>query len=172
MLDRRPKQSLLALALALAAVLAACGGSDATDLEGDGGASSGAGGSDGGAASPDGAATGAADAAAKTDASAVDAGPEQSGEATYYVANGTGACGFAITNDQLVAAMNGAQYSKATCGKCVEVTGPLGSVVVRIADKCPGCKSGDLDLSQSAFQKIAKLSAGRVPITWHFVACP
>jgi expansin len=132
---------------------------------------------DGGAGSGvnDGATTPSSDAlAAKQDASGADAalGPEESGEATYYAADGTGACGFKATTNLDVAAMNKAQYSKANCGKCVSVTGPKGVVVVRIVDLCPGCSSGDLDLSKTAFAKIANLSAGRVAITWHFVACP
>lgn len=106
------------------------------------------------------------------DAAPVDAGPEENGEATYYDADGSGACGFPKGTDFMVAAMNGAQYSKSVCGKCVEVTGPLGKVTVKIVDLCPGCKRGDLDLSQTAFQKIAKLSAGRVKISWHYVPCP
>jgi expansin len=114
------------------------------------------------------------DAATNDGSSGVDAGPveEFEGEATYYDANGTGACGFPASNDFLVAAINDEQYSKANCGRCVEVTGPTGKVVVRITDKCPGCSSGDLDLSQTAFGKIAKLSAGRIAIKWHFVTCP
>lgn len=99
-------------------------------------------------------------------------GPSFSGEATYYDANGTGACGFPASTDFMVAAINDEQYSKENCGKCVEVTGPRGTAIVRIVDKCPGCDSGDLDLSQTAFGKVARLSDGRVKITWRFVACP
>jgi expansin (peptidoglycan-binding protein) len=99
-------------------------------------------------------------------------GVEESGEATYYDANGTGACGFKPSNDFFVAAMNDEQYQKADCGKCVAVTGPKGTTVVRIVDKCPGCERGDLDLSMTAFSKIASLSDGRIKIKWHFVACP
>jgi expansin (peptidoglycan-binding protein) len=98
--------------------------------------------------------------------------PEQTGEATYYNATGTGSCGVPFPSDYLVAAMNQAQYQKSYCGKCVSVTGPNGTVVVRILDLCPGCKPGGLDLSETAFKQIADLSAGRVPITWHFVSCP
>ena len=101
-----------------------------------------------------------------------DAGEEFEGEATYYDANGTGACGFPASSDFMVAAINDEQYSKANCGRCVSVTGPNGTVVVRITDKCPGCDFGDIDLSMTAFGKIAKLSAGRIAITWHFVSCP
>jgi expansin (peptidoglycan-binding protein) len=76
-------------------------------------------------------------------------------------------------NDQLlIAALNGVEYQKADCRLCVSVTGPMGTVVVRIVDLCPGCGAGDLDLSMTAFSRIAPLSAGRVPITWHYVVCP
>ena len=55
--------------------------------------------------------------------------PEESGEATYYNAEGVGACGIQTPPDYLVAAINGEQYSKANCGRCVSVTGPKGTVV-------------------------------------------
>ncbi len=108
----------------------------------------------------------------QTDPGTTEPEPEQSGEATYYDAEGVGACGIDTPPDYLVAAINDEQYSKANCGRCVSVTGPNGTVVVRIIDKCPGCDAGDLDLSQTAFSKIANKSAGRVKITWHFVDCP
>jgi expansin (peptidoglycan-binding protein) len=103
-----------------------------------------------------------------------DAAPvtEYSGQATYYNADGTGACGFKATpNDLNVAAMNGSQYKKSLCGQCVLVTGPKGMVKVRIVDLCPGCAQGDLDLSKQAFAAISPLSAGRIKIKWHFVPC-
>jgi expansin len=97
----------------------------------------------------------------------------ESGDGTYYAADGTGNCSFdASPDDLMVAAMNAADYGDAAwCGACVDVTGPMGEIVVRIVDQCPGCQPGDLDLSQQAFTKIAALSAGRVKITWHEVAC-
>ena len=104
------------------------------------------------------------------------AGAEQhSGEATYYdFADGSGNCGFPATpGDLMVAAINHPQYANsAACGACARVTGPNGSVDVRIVDRCPECPAGDLDLSPEAFSEIAELSAGRVPITWEFIACP
>jgi rare lipoprotein A (peptidoglycan hydrolase) len=57
------------------------------------------------------------------------------------------------------------------CGKCIEVKGPKGSVVVKVLDKCPECKKGAVDLSKSAFEKIADVSAGRVPSSWVEVPC-
>ncbi|HEY5950410.1 MAG TPA: expansin EXLX1 family cellulose-binding protein [Kofleriaceae bacterium] len=102
-----------------------------------------------------------------------DAPAEAAGEGTYYDADGTGNCSFDATpNDLLVAAMNAADYNNAAwCGACLEVSGPTGKVVVRVVDQCPGCAHGDLDLSPEAFAMLSPLSAGRVPITWHEVAC-
>jgi expansin (peptidoglycan-binding protein) len=96
------------------------------------------------------------------------------GDATYYEADGTGTCSFdASPRDRMVAAMNGADYAHAAwCGACLAVTGPNGTIAVRVVDECPGCKRGDLDLSEEAFAMLAPPSVGRIPITWHEVACP
>lgn len=112
------------------------------------------------------------DASADAPASDAATGTVYSGQATYYNADGSGACGFKATpNDLDVAAMNGSQYKKSWCGQCVLVTGPNGVVKVRIVDLCPGCAFGGLDLSKQVFEAIAALSAGRVKITWHAVPC-
>lgn len=99
--------------------------------------------------------------------------PEASGEGTYYAATGAGNCSFDPSpQDLMVAAMNAVDYRTAAwCGACLAVTGPSGSVTVRVVDQCPECAQGDLDLSPEAFALLAPLSAGRVPITWHLVAC-
>ncbi|HET7505483.1 MAG TPA: expansin EXLX1 family cellulose-binding protein [Kofleriaceae bacterium] len=96
------------------------------------------------------------------------------GMATFYDADGTGSCSFeASPADLMVAAISGADYDHAAwCGACLAVSGPRGAVIVRVVDLCPGCKHGDLDLSRQAFAQIAPVSAGRVPIAWHEVACP
>ena len=98
---------------------------------------------------------------------------DESGDGTYYDATGAGNCSFdASPNDLMVAAMNHADYGTADwCGACLEVTGPNGKVTVRVVDQCPGCAHGDLDLSQQAFAMLSPLAAGRIPITWHEVAC-
>lgn len=98
---------------------------------------------------------------------------DHTGDGTYYDADGTGNCGFdASPNDLLVAAMNHVDYDNAAwCGACLAVTGPMGSVTVRVVDQCPGCNAGDLDLSPQAFQMLSPLAAGRIAITWHEVAC-
>ncbi len=72
----------------------------------------------------------------------------------------------------LVGAMNQADYQgSAACGRCAEASGPNGSVTVRIVDRCPECKPGDIDFSPQAFERIAEMRAGRVPITWRYVPC-
>lgn len=100
-------------------------------------------------------------------------GQPESGHATYYAADGSGNCGFDPSpNDLDVAAMDAAEWNgSAVCGECVAITGPKGSVTVRIVDQCPDCEQGHLDLSQEAFAKIADVSAGNVAITWQVTSC-
>lgn len=109
------------------------------------------------------------------------------GQATYYVeADGTGNCSFdAISGDLMVAAISYLDYSDpnpaAYCGAYAEVTGPKGTITVRIVDKCPdvpdnptnpttGCGYGHLDLSTKAFDLIAERSQGRVAISWRVMS--
>jgi expansin (peptidoglycan-binding protein) len=95
-----------------------------------------------------------------------------SGEGTFYGATGEGQCSFdASPGNLMVAAMNDHDYATAAaCGEFVSVSGPNGSVTVRITDRCPECKPGDIDLSAQAFARIADPVAGRVPIGWQVVA--
>eukprot|EP00798_Chlamydomonas_sp_ICE-L_P002038 gene2038-18214_t len=72
----------------------------------------------------------------------------------------------------LVAAINGQQWdNSAPCGACARVTGPSGTVTLRIVDQCPECLFGSVDLSTSAFELIAPLVLGRIAISWDFVRC-
>jgi expansin len=101
-------------------------------------------------------------------------GESQDGLITFYDATGAGNCSFDPTPDDLdVAAMNIGQYQNgAVCGSCVEVEGPKGNLKVRIVDSCPDCsEKGHLDLSRSAFAKIADPAAGRVKVRWRVVTC-
>ena len=167
------RSAVIAVPLSLLSVLAACSSSDdplpagleqATVDGGDPG--------DAKAPSADAKAPSTVDASMDATASDAATGTVFSGQATYYNADGTGACGFKATpNDLDVAAMNGSQYKKSWCGQCVLVTGPKGTVKVRIVDLCPGCAFGGLDLSEQAFGAISPLSAGRVKITWYTVPC-
>ncbi|HEY9025355.1 MAG TPA: expansin EXLX1 family cellulose-binding protein [Burkholderiaceae bacterium] len=95
----------------------------------------------------------------------------RSGQGTYYGATGQGACSFDASSDLMVAAMNDTDYAgSAACGEYATITGPRGTVTVRITDECPECAAGDIDLSAQAFAKIADPVAGRVAITWQVVA--
>jgi expansin (peptidoglycan-binding protein) len=98
--------------------------------------------------------------------------PIHDGIATYYDANGDGACMFGPSpQDLMVSAMNAEEYDNAAvCGAYVHVAGPKGEVTVRIVDLCPECLAGHLDLSQEAFAIIADLPQGRVDITWQVVS--
>jgi len=98
--------------------------------------------------------------------------PVHQGIATYYDATGAGACSFDATpGDLLVTAMNAEEYANAAyCGAYLHVTGPLGSVTVRVVDLCPECHAGHLDLSAEAFAQIANPVEGRVAITWQLIS--
>ena len=98
--------------------------------------------------------------------------PIHKGIATYYNANGDGACMFGPSPGNLmVSAMNSPEYGNAAaCGAYVHVIGPKGQVTVRIVDLCPECNAGHLDLSWEAFARIADPPQGRVDITWQVVS--
>ncbi|GAA1696932.1 hypothetical protein GCM10009745_48860 [Kribbella yunnanensis] len=87
----------------------------------------------------------------------------------YEAADGNGACLYGPAPNLMVAAMNHTDYESAkACGAYVLVRAANGkSITVRIVNECPlPCAPGQLDLSQQAFAKLAKLSVGRLPITW------
>ncbi|KAG0165753.1 hypothetical protein DFQ28_008333 [Apophysomyces sp. BC1034] len=99
-------------------------------------------------------------------------GTKFTGDGTFFNP-GMGSCGGNNGNSDMIAALNAPQMGQAAnpnlnpmCGKYAKVTGPKGTVRVKIVDTCPPCKKGSLDLSPAAFIKIADLSAGRVPISW------
>lgn len=95
------------------------------------------------------------------------------GPATHYGADGGGNCLFDPSSDPAmpVVAMNEADYENArACGAYIEVTGPGGTTVVKVTDRCPECGPGHLDLSRQAFDRIAGGVPGRVDVTWRLVS--
>ncbi|MET0494588.1 MAG: expansin EXLX1 family cellulose-binding protein [Actinoplanes sp.] len=96
---------------------------------------------------------------------------KHSGKATFYdLAGGQGNCSFAPPADDLYVALGKTEYSGATsCGSYIDVTGPKGKVRVKVFDSCPECPVGHLDLSRTAFKKIADEVQGVVPITYKAV---
>ncbi|HEY2128928.1 MAG TPA: expansin EXLX1 family cellulose-binding protein [Streptosporangiaceae bacterium] len=100
---------------------------------------------------------------------------QTSGEATHYVLTpGDGNCSYpGLPNGGLFVALSPSEYAgSAACGSYVEVTGPGGSVTAEVVDQCPPCQAGHVDLSEQAFQRIAPLSAGEVPVTYHTIVDP
>ncbi len=102
-----------------------------------------------------------------------------SGEATFYggVAGSAGGnCGLPVAaGDFNHAAMNHTDYNNSqACGACAQVTSKATgkSVIVKIVDRCPECKPGDIDLTQQMFAKIDNPTKGRIAITWKYVPCP
>jgi expansin (peptidoglycan-binding protein) len=100
---------------------------------------------------------------------------QASGEATHYVLQpGNGNCSYpAASTDQMYVALSPAEYgAAAACGSYLQVSGPDGSVTAEVVDQCPECQTGHIDLSESAFARIARLSAGLVPVTYHTIVDP
>ena len=98
-----------------------------------------------------------------------------SGRATSYAYTpGSGNCSFdADEAGPYLAAINPVDYAGSRmCGAWLHVTGPLGSVDVRIVDQCPTCAAGDLDLNTPAFAAIGNLADGIIPVTWKVIADP
>lgn len=99
-------------------------------------------------------------------------GDVHSGNATFYDRNGeAGNCSFPDTPaDDLYVALGPAEYDgSAACGMYLDVTGPKGSVRVKVWDSCPSCELGHIDLSRTAFERIGDLPKGIIPITYKAV---
>ncbi|KAM0755654.1 barwin-like endoglucanase, partial [Meredithblackwellia eburnea MCA 4105] len=94
------------------------------------------------------------------------------GQATWYTQDGNaGSCGQYHGDYDLIVAMNSAQVNGGShCGKTVHITNTSNgkSLTAVVADECPGCGYGSLDLSLGAFEKIGDLNTGVLPITWYF----
>ena len=108
-------------------------------------------------------------------ASVASSAAQTSGEATHYVLTpGDGNCSYpGLPNGGLFVALSPGEYDgSAACGSFIEVTGPDGSVTAEVVDQCPPCQAGHVDLSEQAFERIAPLAAGEVPVTYHPIVNP
>jgi expansin (peptidoglycan-binding protein) len=166
-----PRMALLTASLC-AALLAACSGDDHGGGGDGGGDANSVGAGLSGSGSGNGSGSGSGAGAGPGGGCDID-GQTHTGDGTYYDADGSGNCSFPATPDDLmVAAMNDTDYAaSAACGACIEITGPEGTITVRIVDRCPECPQGDVDMSPQAFEQIAPLEDGRVDISWRYVAC-
>ncbi|KAJ2707253.1 hypothetical protein FB645_000930 [Coemansia sp. IMI 203386] len=85
-----------------------------------------------------------------------------------------GACGENSTESDLVVALNREQYGGSDtsqyCGQCVEVSGDVGTLVLKVVDICKGCGYGNLNIATNAYSQITTGdSVG--DITWKFTTC-
>jgi expansin (peptidoglycan-binding protein) len=114
--------------------------------------------------------------AAPACASVITPAAQTSGQATHYelAPGGAGNCSYpSPPADQLYVALAPPEYGgAAACGSYLQVTGPDGSVTAEVIDQCPECQAGHIDLSEQAFARIAPLSAGLVPVSYHTIADP
>ncbi|CAE6527923.1 unnamed protein product [Rhizoctonia solani] len=97
--------------------------------------------------------------------------PARGGWATYYnTEGGRGACGKYNHNQEYVVAIGKPLWdstqehggTSALCGKTATVRWRGKSVRVRVVDECPVCGYNDIDLSPSAFQKLADKEVGKL----------
>lgn len=92
-----------------------------------------------------------------------------SGDATFY-AVGLGACGWTNSDSEMVVAINAPDWAAGKhCGQFVQITGPAGTQTAKVVDLCPGCASGDLDMSPVLFEAVmGSKDIGRAKMDWSF----
>jgi len=82
---------------------------------------------------------------------------------------GIGACGVQEEPYDLIVALNADQYGDgSSCWKTITINYNGNYVNAQIADMCPGCPYGGLDLSVGTFQALADLGAGVIYGEWDF----
>ncbi|WP_214415194.1 expansin EXLX1 family cellulose-binding protein [Sphaerisporangium fuscum] len=97
------------------------------------------------------------------------------GQATFYeLRSGGGNCSYLTPPaDGLYVALSPGEYAgAAACGGYLDVTGPRGTVRVKVVDQCPECARGQLDLSRAAFARIADPGKGTAGVTYRPVRDP
>ncbi|KAL5519667.1 hypothetical protein ACEPAH_1350 [Sanghuangporus vaninii] len=87
----------------------------------------------------------------------------------YDVSAGTTACGGTYSNSDAVVALSSSDFaSGANCGKQISLTVNGQTVGATVADLCPGCPSGGLDLSEGLFSQVGSVDAGVLSGSWEF----
>jgi len=102
------------------------------------------------------------------------------GRATFYDNVGGGNCGLDTDPGAVyVTAIAEPDWEgSAMCGRCLEVTGPKGTIVAKVVDRCPApsgtgwcADGGHLDLDDRAFAAVANPAQGIVEVSWRTVPC-
>ncbi|GGL06747.1 hypothetical protein Sme01_67080 [Sphaerisporangium melleum] len=97
------------------------------------------------------------------------------GQATFYdLRSGGGNCSYLTPPaDGLYVALSPGEYAGgAACGGYLDVTGPRGTVRVKVVDQCPECRKGQLDLSRKGFARVADPGKGLARVTYRPVRDP
>ncbi|GGK86103.1 hypothetical protein Ppa06_46910 [Planomonospora parontospora subsp. parontospora] len=97
------------------------------------------------------------------------------GKATFYeLRSGGGNCSYpSPPADGLYVALSPREYAAAaSCGGYLDVTGPKGSVRVKVVDQCPECPAGHIDLSRRAFTRVAGSGRGTARVAYRPVRDP
>ncbi|KAJ5752597.1 hypothetical protein N7520_009514 [Penicillium odoratum] len=102
-------------------------------------------------------------------------GGPYSGDLTYYDP-GLGACGDTSTSSELICAVSHILFDAAStssnpndnplCGLKIRIRRDGKSVDVKVVDRCVGCAETDLDVTETAFEKLANIPQGRVTMEW------
>ncbi|OCF71909.1 hypothetical protein I204_07172 [Kwoniella mangroviensis CBS 8886] len=91
--------------------------------------------------------------------------------ATFYDV-GLGACGWYNSASDYIVAQNSAQYGSGypgpNCGRSISVSYGGKTISATIADECPTCPYGGLDMSRGLFTQFASESAGVFYMTWWY----
>ena len=96
------------------------------------------------------------------------------GIATSYDSVDGGNCSLpGPPGDHLDVALSHVEYGTAdACGGYLDVTGPGGTIRVLITNQCPECPVGHIDLSRTAFARLAPLETGQIPVSYTLVRDP
>jgi expansin (peptidoglycan-binding protein) len=102
-------------------------------------------------------------------------GDSFTGEANRFEGEISGSCGSTETDDSLSVALNAAQYGamgqkSQHCGRSVRITHGDQSVDAVVADCCPDCDFGDLDVTEAVYQALG--GSGdmvALDIRWQFI---
>ena len=93
-------------------------------------------------------------------------------QATFYTQGGVaGSCGTVHGDGDFIVAMNAPQVNGGEfCGRSVSIRNTANgkSMTATVADTCPGCGYGSLDLSTGAFGALGSYDQGVLPISWSF----
>lgn len=102
-----------------------------------------------------------------------------SGRATWYSAGvSEGNCGWWSTNADHIVALNAHQYGSTDsvsehCGRLIRIVNKHNKKVLHavVADSCPECAFGSLDLSKGLFADLndGDMDMGEFPIEWSFI---